>query len=509
MLSFNFSGNYEDYKNLLRKFTLDQLLLRINTETSAIFRNEEPPFTRGVKHTEFPLINSSTRAKTMQSVYVTGWNLIDLAYNAICCSNDFRGKTIESDNELYLLVSATDSVHQLRESVRMDSEDLHEQPNLFLYVWGFFGEQMKMEAPGKVFSNLSRELYILLDVAKKIDNIPNIPIIVQDEVGVSLENVLTSLFLTWFASTLSASQDNWEQNFIWNDQLPLEDYRKVLSRYTATYSDVRNSTLKRQFLYTKPYIMTTRKQVLSVNCYLNFFLIEHCILWIVRDYYLRLGDQQFTSDFGKLFELYFQELMQEYLAENQFEKIPEKSEKRADWKLLLGEYKLLIEQKSPLLGLLAKQQESDIGSVKTFCERNIIKAIRQLYTTERDYKDGPYIKVILLYEDYLQTNILDHVFSLSACEHTNDGYYWLMTIDEFETLLYTYKNDQSLFSAIMEEKIHRELTQSKDGKSISQVFSQYEITENQHLTQKKFKHHLDRLKQNSLAVFRKDDILNI
>ena len=84
-----------------------------------------------------------------------------------------------------------------------------------------------------------------------------------------------------------------------------------------------------------------------------------------------------------------------------------------------------------------------------------------------------------------------------------------MTIDEFETLLYTYKNDQSLFSAIMEEKIHRELTQSKDGKSISQVFSQYEITENQHLTQKKFKHHLDRLKQNSLAVFRKDDILNI
>lgn len=500
MLAYSFSGDFDEYKTLLRKFTLDQLLMRINFETSELLRNEHGSFALGVKSASYPLINYSTKERSTQNVYVTGWNLIDLAYYAICSSNDFRGKKIDSEKELYLLVSATDSVHQKRESYRIDQEDLHEYPNLFFYVWGFFGEQMKVETPGKVFANLSRELYILLDIAPKNKKISAIKDIVYNEVGVNLENVLTSLFLAWFASTVSPLQEAWEKHFAWNETLPLVDFQKVLTRYTATYDDVRSSQLKRQFLYTKPFIATQKKQTLSINCYLNLFLIEHCILWIVRDYYLKLGDQRFTSEFGVLFESYFQELLSEYLTETQFDKIPENTKKRADWKLQLGKYKFLIEQKSPSLSLAAKQQESNVNTVKNFCERNIVEAIDQLHSTEEDFADGQYIKMILLYEDYLQTNILDHVFTLPACKQNNDGYYWLVTIDEIETLLHLFKNNRALFDAVMGEKINREVTQSKEGKSLSQIFSKYGISENPHLSQGKFKKHLDALKEHSTAL---------
>lgn len=124
---------------------------------------------------------------------------------------------------------------------------------------------MKVETPGRVFANLSRELYILLDIAPKNKNISAIRDIVHNEVGVNLENVLASLFLAWFASTVSPLQETWEKHFAWNETLPLVDFQKVLTRYTASYDDVRSSQLKRQFLYTRPFITTQKRQTLSIN----------------------------------------------------------------------------------------------------------------------------------------------------------------------------------------------------------------------------------------------------
>ena len=52
-----------------------------------------------------------------------------------------------------------------------------------------------------------------------------------------------------------------------------------------------------------------------------------------------------------------------------YERIPEAEEKRADWKLALGKYKILVEQKSSLLGLLAKQPEPNIDAITTLLHR--------------------------------------------------------------------------------------------------------------------------------------------
>ena len=226
------------------------------------------------------------------------------------------------------------------------------------------------------------------------------------------------------------------------------------------------------------------------------------MLWCVRDYYLRTNNQQFTSEFGLLFEEYFKELLINTLADEDYERIPEEKKSRADWRIVLGKYRFLIEQKSPLLALLAKQQESNLEVMKTFCTRNIVKGINQLGETEKDFGDGPYIKIILLYEDYLYTGIIDHVFALPECKQKNDYLYWLVTIDELETLLCLYHSDEELFDEIMDKKIEREITRSNEGKSLSQIFGENGVTKNLYIAQEKFQKHMDRIKHDSLQHVR-------
>ena len=62
-------------------------------------------------------------------------------------------------------------------------------------------------------------------------------------------------------------------------------------------------------MYAKPYIHTQKGEVVSISAYLNYFLCEHSVLWIVRDRFKNLGRQDFVNYFGNLFEKYFAELL--------------------------------------------------------------------------------------------------------------------------------------------------------------------------------------------------------
>ena len=66
--------------------------------------------------------------------------------------------------------------------------------------------------------------------------------------------------------------------------------------------------------------------------------------------------------FGNLFEKYIAELLGCTLDKNEYEKIPEEKEKRADWKICCGKHKILVEQKSAIMRLSAKQQETDVSA---------------------------------------------------------------------------------------------------------------------------------------------------
>lgn len=482
-IEYNFSGKWDDYKALLRKFSLDSILRYANAVSTKLC------FGDGTKHSHtmvsIPIMAKGSGLWEKKPVLLTTWSLIDLAYNAVKATNDFHGRKLEYEEEFYVLCAANTNYLQTEERITINP--IKKSPEFLFYVWGFSGEQFRMQNPSYIFDNAARELYMLFELSKK-DGELSIEQIIQNRTGMDWREITASVLLVWLCFSRAFDIRRIERIVKWDDQFRLENYRRVIEYYSTNYKEVRESALGRQIFYTKPYIQTQKGELLSINCYLNLCLYEHCILWIIRDYFMEQGSQEFNIYFGELFEEYLSELFSYCLKEEQYEKIERvKNKKRADWKMEALGYKFLIEQKSSILRLSAKQQESDYRATIDYSSKNVIKALRQLEATEQDFADGEYIKIVLLYEDYLPPSIIDLVFALEECEVENDGRYWLMTIDEMERFLYTYKTNPSLFQKIVAERAGNNETNGK--RSIGSLLSENGIDRNQYLEQEKLEHY--------------------
>lgn len=497
-IKYNFSGELNDVQDLLRKYNLEKTLIRINQESHKIFSSDEV-----VNWVSYNKIPRGSTVGVKQETVIMPWSLIDLSYYMIRFSNDYRGKNIEIDEELYVLYDAVLGYKQREERIFLDCQRKEDKKDFFFYLWGFAGEQFKTQNLLSVFDNQSRDLYILLDIndSNKFD----LKGYIKKETGLSWENIETYLLLAWFWFTQVDNLDDILNQKCFKDKIDKVEFEKLINRYTCDYNEIRKSKLGRQILYIKPYVRTQRGKVISVNTYLNLFLCEHSILWILRDHFKNLGKSDFVNYFGELFEKYFEELLKETLNENEYERIQECTTKRADWRLCIGEYKFLIEQKSSTISLLAKQQTTDIDKIKKYVGDTIIKALRQLDNTEKEFGDGKYIKIILLYEDYIKSELLEQIMLMSDCEVENDKYYWLVSINELESLLNVAKNNRGIFFKIISERIKREISDSNEGKSIEQLLNENEINENGYLKQQKFMKYKELIKNNVREYIGEED----
>ena len=293
------SDDIEDLKSNLRKFTLDSLLKKIgNTSVDLLMnRNSEDEFYGARRVRKQHNRKGSLITKTSETT-VTGWELTDLAYHAVLFTNDYRGKPIENDDEFLALVQA--------ETVFTSSADSNKDESVLLYLWGFVGEQIKFQKPLMVLDNLTRDLYILFESSKGANEIDPIDDIVMKEVGVNWKKVVSALFLASFGSTYMIQMDDFMEKLVWDEEIISRDeFCKVLEKYTSTYTEIKESKLGRQVFYTTPFVKTSKKETISINCYLNLFVYEHCIYWIVRNHYQKQNSQAFVNVFGKYFEEYF------------------------------------------------------------------------------------------------------------------------------------------------------------------------------------------------------------
>ena len=491
-ITFNYSGKWEDVCKHLRHYPSNEVLKKINEISYSLLVDPKESDLTAAHEVTYTILNKSTGISEKKSSIITAWSLIDLAYYAICSSNDYRGSHFHNDDEFYSLYDVIVGFLQRNEKKLLDSENFKE--NIFLYLWGFAGEQFKFQRPEKIFDNTGRELYILFESAKKIsDKSICISSIVQEETGFCWEKIITSLLLSFYYFSDFHKYGKGIFSFKKGGFLCENEFKNILQRYSINYKDVRESSLKRQVFYTKPYVITQKNELIGFSSYLNLFIYEHCILWIVRDYYLHKNKQTFINLFGKCFEIYFEELLDYYLDKKEFERIPEdKKKQRADWKLEIGEFRFLIEQKSTIIRLGAKQQESNIDDIKQFAKNTIQKAIRQLNSTESVFEGEKFIKVILLYDDYLDPEILSQVFNMENFDIPSDDYYWLVSIDEMERLLSLCKENRDIFNSVIREKIDVEVSHSIEGKQLHYILDSFGITTNNYLMTEKIEFYRDR-----------------
>lgn len=462
----------------LKEYNLFELLYQISFYSGEILK--EKTSSKGIKN-ETVLCDNGRQ----HSFFVTAWSLIDISYLAIKYCSEEGGKIIKSKQELAVLLNNYNSYH---EAMEQNQSFMNKHNDFLLYLYGFFGEQMRFQNYSQTITNYCRNQYILTNISSRHERKIDITQIIHKEVGLSVTEISTILMYLW------TSLSYWPYVFIPsqikdNEIITEEKIMKVCRYYSASVSDIRANDLRRQFLYSKPIIEVSNNKFLCVNCFLMLFSFESSTYWILRNYYQKQRSQQFINTFGLYFEEYFEEVLETYLNPCNYNKIPEGATKKADWKITIGKYTLLIEQKSALVGLMTKQQVSDIEQTKTYFNRNWIEALNQLSNSEKDYaleQPNRIIKIILVYEHYFKEEVLENVFSLNENTVENDGYYWAISIDDMEKLLYTYKNDSDTFNKIIEEKILLETTKSLGGREMSMLFNKYSITENLHIKNIKY-----------------------
>lgn len=240
-------------------------------------------------------------------------------------------------------------------------------------------------------------------------------------------------------------------------------------------------------MYITPFIKVDNSTIIPINAFLAYKLFENSAFWAIRSHYNKQNKNDFIHKFTGAFEGYVNELFYEYLDPSQYEKIPtvtKAGERRADFRVQFDNYSFLFEVKGALATLDVKQQNTDIKSIRKFIDRTLVEAVKQLKRTEEILSPEKFFKVVLIYEDYFKSEIMDVV--LESLDLIDEGTYWLMTIDELEKLLHLYKNNFDKFKVVIEEKIEIEKLHSLDGRDFNQVFLRNEINENSHLKKDTF-----------------------
>ena len=183
------------------------------------------------------------------------------------------------------------------------------------------------------------------------------------------------------------------------------------------------------------------------------------------------------GSFGTMFEEYFMELAEIYLADGMWHKISEQEKKSADFFVEFEDAVFLFELKSGLLGIKAKQQAPDVQQIDIFYKRNILEAHEQLKMSEKEYKGKkPVVKVFLLYESMMNTQIL--MASIPEI-FVDDSRCYIMTIEDLETMLVTYRNDKEKFTKVVKALVDNQNSNAQVT-SVLQILNDCEAVEDMH-----------------------------
>ena len=120
--------------------------------------------------------------------------------------------------------------------------------------------------------------------------------------------------------------------------------------------------------------------------YLVAMMVGNGLYWLVRDYYFKQGTQKFVNAFGLLFEDYIKDLALNYCETSEYKVLSAGAKKGADFLFDFGMLQLLVESKSSLLKLDAKQQVPNMESTNTFFNRTISEAYTQLNSSYEELK---------------------------------------------------------------------------------------------------------------------------
>ena len=212
-------------------------------------------------------------------------------------------------------------------------------------------------------------------------------------------------------------------------------------------------------------------------------VIADGLYWLIRDYYLnnKMG-QAYMNAFGEMFEDYFEELMIEYMPDDSWHKIETGKKKSADYYLEIENAVFLFELKSGLMRIGGRQQTPNIDQIDDFYRRNIVEAYEQLKNSAEDYQGTkPVIKIFLLYEFSNNTQL---IMSSIPKIFDNDKECYIMSIQDLEIFLSTYKNERGKFDRVVEVMLNKSSLKTEYS-SVLNILNDQQAIKNFHFVEEK------------------------
>lgn len=457
-------------------FSLESMIIGISSLAFSLTSNPDKDFNMFASVMPYKVVYGGRVYDDSVHVYQT--NLIDVLHDII--NGGYFGKKYITQDEMLFLIH----LHVNLEGERHTREKSDIQ--FWLRFFGSMGEQRKFQEKQSFLDEFARERYILEVVSKKThiknSNVINFydEFIRETSLSPKVYSAILYILFIYFFQLAPIINPKTLESELKNPELSTERMGKMLQKYSISIEALKKGKIDRQRFYMKPFIKIGETYV-SSNPILTLMTFVNSNYWVIRNVFNKRKSQDFLNEFGKHFEMYFEEILENCFLKEQYENIEESDkEKRADWHICIGEYHFLVEQKSAVSNIKIKQTHSDVESIKTHITRNWGKAVKQLSETEKALGLTKAIKIILVYEDYYNCECLSKLFEIEK-SLTNDNYYWLVSIKDFEILAHTYKTDQNLFFKIISEKIHAEETQSNEGRDLTKFFAENGIKHNEYL----------------------------
>lgn len=464
----------KDFITEIRKRKTEDLLLELSELSIKMFHSETPH----MKNLQID-IGQNGFWKTRE-VLLTTWDILNIEYLSIKNSNDYRdSKRKVSIGELVNLYRGYDNNKKDLEYLKYESLDV-----VFRTILGMTAEQFQYQDLNQYYERFNRNYHILV-AAKNFEhrNILDVAAATNNVFGYEISDYLSVLLMVYWLCTKDPEPLSAPESVYRNKDVTVftkNNISKFVQYYSCSYEDLRKSSLGKQLLYAKPFIKTDRHNK-YVACSLSVvaMLLSNGLYWLVRDYYQTIGSQSFPNKFGLLFEDYIKDLASRYCSTKEWNVIPQGKTKGADFIFDFGKIRLLIESKSSLLKLDGKQQIPNLQSVNTFFERNIKESYTQLNESFSKYSDmgnSPIAKIILLYDEFSNTSTIEHsmmdIFQ-------NDNSCFIMTIRQFEILLFLHQNDTDKCSSVF-QSIAESIKQNGERKSIDKIYNELGIYKNPH-----------------------------
>lgn len=294
-----------DFIREIKKIECEKLIFSFSKLSIEMFRQKKCTLPVDVA---FQYHGMSRRFTTI----VSAWDLLGIEYLAVLHSNDFHhAQKVVPIEQLINLYHKYENDHSIAPALKTTNTD-----TIFRALMGMTAEQFQFQDLRWVFEKFNRDYYIL-HAAKFEHRVSiNVDDITKKVFGLSVEDYISILILILglcikSPTPLSAYEEN--ESLIQRAIYSKPNIEKVIQHYSCTYKELRANSLGKQLLYSKPFVFTQRsRSYIASSLFLVTMAVGNGLYWLARDYYFEQKTQEFTNEFGLLFEDYIKELCDLY-----------------------------------------------------------------------------------------------------------------------------------------------------------------------------------------------------